>query len=388
MPHSKYAHLIARAFPGISAMEVEALIARGLEKEYSAGTILCHEGAHEEVFYLILEGMVEVTKVINDMESRHLKQLGPGEFFGEMALIHNAPRAATVTAITPLTVLEIDRDAFEQVLQRSSSVSLALVREISRRLRENDEMAIEDLRLRARELAEAYQKLAEQELWRREFLTNIAHHLRTPLTSIQGYLQLLQQGAVPASQSDHVLEILDQNVRQIVHLVNGILFLQEIDLILDKFQPVDLVALVEEVVAGFQERAARQQVVFRLQMEKALPPIPADARHLGRALSELIDNAIKFSPEGGKVEIGLKRIGDWVEIAVQDEGIGIAPENLASIFDRYHHLDGEGEHLFEGVGLGLAIAGQVIKQHRGEIRVESQVGKGSIFTIRLRIGES
>ena len=91
-----------------------------------------------------------------------------------MALIHNAPRAATVTAISPLTVLEINRQAFERILKRSSSVSLALVREISRRLRENDEMAIEDLRARARELAEAYQKLAEEGLRRREFLTNIA----------------------------------------------------------------------------------------------------------------------------------------------------------------------------------------------------------------------
>jgi CRP-like cAMP-binding protein len=152
--------IIPHAFPGISPGEVAELINNSKLMNYPAETVLCRENTVEDTFYLILEGEVEVTKMINNDETRLLKTLTSGDFFGEMALIHNAPRAATVKTITPLIALEIHRQAFDQVLKNSSSVSLAMVREISRRLRENDEMAIGDLRMRASELAEAYQKLA------------------------------------------------------------------------------------------------------------------------------------------------------------------------------------------------------------------------------------
>ena len=214
---------------------------------YPAGTILCHENAIEDTFYLILEGEVEVTKVINNNETRLLKKLAAGDFFGEMALIHNAPRAATVKALTPLIGLEIHKDAFDQVLKNSSSVSLAMVREISRRLRENDELAIDDLRMRASELAEAYQKLAEQEVARRDFLTNVSHQLRTPLTAANGYLQMLQKGAIPPEKTTEIMELVTRNVQQIAGLVNDILFVQEMDLILEQFESVNLVDLVRQV---------------------------------------------------------------------------------------------------------------------------------------------
>jgi CRP-like cAMP-binding protein len=99
----------------------------------------------EDTFYIILEGEAEVTKVINPSEVRMLKKLNSGDFFGEMALIHNAPRAATVTAKTHLVALELNKKAFERVLKNSSTMAMTMVREISSRLRTNDEMAVEDL---------------------------------------------------------------------------------------------------------------------------------------------------------------------------------------------------------------------------------------------------
>src|SRR5687767_7600831 len=169
------AKIIPQAFPGISPVEVQELVESSRVKSYPAGTILCREDETEFTFYMLLDGEVEVTKGINNTEARLLKTLTPGDFFGEMALIHNAPRAATVTTKTDVIVLELDKAAFDRVLRRSPSVSIAMVREISNRLRMNDQMAIEDLRVRAAELAEAYQKLAEQEVTRHEFLTTVAH---------------------------------------------------------------------------------------------------------------------------------------------------------------------------------------------------------------------
>ena len=186
--------IIPRAFPGIKPSEIEELIAHSQVRAYPPGSILCRENATEDRFYMILEGEAEVTKVINNNETRLLKTLSAGDFFGEMALIHNAPRAATVAAKSDLTTLELDKAAFDRVLHNSSSIAMAMVSEISNRLRSNDQLAVDDLRMRASELAEAYQKLAEQDLARREFLTNVAHELRTPLMVASGYLQMLQRG--------------------------------------------------------------------------------------------------------------------------------------------------------------------------------------------------
>jgi CRP-like cAMP-binding protein len=247
--------IIPRAFPGIKPNEIEDLIANSQVHTYSPGSVLCRENAIEDRFYMILEGEVEVSKSINNQEARLLKTLGPGDFFGEMALIHNAPRAATVTAKSALTALELDKTSFNRVLHNSTSVALAMVSEISNRLRSNDELAVDDLRMRASELAEAYQRLAEQELARREFLTNIAHELRTPLMVANGYLQMLQRGLMNGDQLTAGIETVARNVQQIASLVNDILFLQEMELVLPEFQAVDMNGIANQVVDNYLEKA-------------------------------------------------------------------------------------------------------------------------------------
>jgi two-component system sensor histidine kinase VicK len=98
----------------------------------------------------------------------------------------------------------------------------------------------------------------------------------------------------------------------------------------------------------------------------------------------LVDNAIKFSPKGGDVEIRMKDQGENIQVSVEDHGIGIPKENMTHIFDRFYHLERSGDDLFGGIGLGLAITRQVIQQHQGNISVESEAGKGSIFTLTLK----
>ncbi|MBI4731493.1 MAG: cyclic nucleotide-binding domain-containing protein [Chloroflexi bacterium] len=379
--------IIPRAFPGISPGEVAELINNSQLKNFPPDTVLCRENEVEDTFYLILEGEVEVTKVINNSEKRLLKSLGAGDFFGEMALIHNAPRAATVRTVTPLIALEINKESFDRVLHNSPSISLAMVHEISRRLRENDEMAIDDLRLRASELAEAYQKMAEMEAARRDFLTNVSHQLRTPLMAAGGYLQMLQKGALPAEKIPEAIETVTRNVQQITSLVNDILFVQEMELILEKFEPVSLVDLARHVVARYDEKAQARKLKLRVKPDLFLPAVMGDAQSLERALVSLVDNAVKFSPDGGEVEIRLRRKGEQVAVSVKDQGIGIPPETLPRIFDRFYHLDKSGDQLFEGLGIGLAITKQVLSQHFGRLEVESAPGKGSTFTMWLNVGK-
>jgi signal transduction histidine kinase len=376
--------IIPRAFPGITPDEIEELIANSQVRSYLPGAVLCRENAVEDRFYMILDGEVEVSKSINNSESRLLQTLSAGDFFGEMALIHNAPRAATVTAKTALTTLELDKFAFDRVIHKSTSIAMAMVSEISNRLRQNDKLAVDDIRIRASELAEAYQKLAEQDLARREFLSNIAHELRTPLMVASGNLQILQKGVLKGEQLAAGIDTVARNVQQIVTLVNDILFLQEMDLVLPEFQKVDMNEIGYVVIGKYAAAAQEHGVSLKFTPQPKLPPVWGDAKSLERALMALVDNAIKFSPRGGDVKINLSSGAEKILVSVEDHGIGIARQNLPRIFDRFYHLDKSEDDLFSGIGLGLAITRQVIEQHQGSLDVISAPGKGSTFTLTLK----
>lgn len=374
---------VNKAFPGIPESEAEKLILAGQVNKYAPGTSLCQEGNVEDTFYVILSGGVEVTKQINDTENRLLKKLYPGDFFGEMGLIHDAPRAATVTTTSDVTVMEIDKLGFKEVLQESSTVSLAMVREVSRRLRENDEMAIEDLRLKAGELAEAYQQLAEHDLARREFLTTIAHELRTPLTSASGYLQMIQMGAMQGEDHKRALESVSNSVQRIIDLTNDILFLQEMDLIFSNFLPINLRDMIQNIIDDEKDHAGKMGVKVEFEVEESLPLIHGDLKSLDRAFRALLNNAIKFSLNGGVVEIRVTSTQEYVLVHIRDEGIGIRESDLAHIFDRFWRTEEYEGVLFDGIGLGLAIAKQVVKQHKGTIDIESEYKKGAEFIVAL-----
>ncbi|HET9909338.1 MAG TPA: ATP-binding protein [Anaerolineales bacterium] len=376
--------IIPRAFPGIKLPEVEELIANSQVRTYSAGTVLCRENAVEDRFYMILEGEVEVTKNINNNETRLLKTLSPGDFFGEMALIHNAPRAATVVAKTELTTLELDKNGFDRVLHNSTSIAMAMVSEISNRLRANDQMAVDDIRIRATELANAYQKLAEQEMARREFLSNIAHELRTPLMIATGFLQMLQRGMVSGELLKNGIDTVARNVQQIATLVNDILFLQEMELVLPEFQPVDMSELASQVLERYKAKALERGVRLRLEADSNLPMASGDPKSLERALMAIVDNAIKFSPMGGDVIVRLRSTNENVIVAVTDHGIGMSSDTLPRIFDRFYHTERQDDNLFGGIGLGLSITRQVIMQHQGSLDVTSEPNQGSTFTLTLK----
>lgn len=375
-----------RAFPGIPVKEAQELIASGQVHTYPNGTVLCHEDAYESTFYIILDGLVKVTKMINPAhnETRSLKTLEAGDFFGEMGLLQEAPRAATVTAIQPTTVLEIRKEFFNDLLRTSASLSRAMIQEVVSRLRQNDAMAIEDLRLKAGELANAYQQLAEQEYARREFLTTIAHELRTPLTAAQGFLQMIETSqSLDAETRANAIHTASRNLQQIINLVNDILFIQEMDLILPNFEPVDLGSLLRQAADQCRERLVENQIDLYLNLPPDLPKISGDPKSLLRAFAAILDNAVKYSYKGGQVEVNARQQDGKIRIEVRDHGVGIAPDVLLRIFDRFFHIDQIDGQLYRGAGLGLSIARQVIEQHNGRIQVASQPKEGASVTILL-----
>jgi signal transduction histidine kinase len=195
---------------------------------------------------------------------------------------------------------------------------------------------------------------------------------------------MLQRGIVSGDQVTAGIDTVARNVQQIATLVNDILFLQEMDLVLPEFQEVDINEVAAQVFARYNPKAKERNVNLRLLPSPSLPPVSGDYKSLERALMALVDNAIKFSPKGGDVEIRMKDQGENIQVSVEDHGIGIPKENMTHIFDRFYHLERSGDDLFGGIGLGLAITRQVIQQHQGNISVESEAGKGSIFTLTLK----
>lgn len=296
--------ILVKAFPGIPPAQAEDLFSMSEMRAYPVDTVLCHEGAQETTFFILLEGEVRVTKRFDDTEERLLKHLHPGDFFGEMAIINNAPRAAKVVSTCPVVVLEICKETFDNLLQKSSYLTIALMREVNQRQRENDEMAINDLRQKAAELAEAYHQLSTLEQDRREFLTTIAHELRTPLMVANGFLQVIRSGMLQAVALNSTLDTIQRNMQEITSLTNDFLclqemdliLLQEMDLILPEFRPTDIDAVVALVVEQLHSRAEQNKVSLQLSIDPILPQVPADAKSLSRAIVPVLDNAIKFSP--------------------------------------------------------------------------------------------
>ncbi len=381
---------LLRAFPGIPLDEAEELIASGEVHQYPANTVLCHEDMVEPTFYILLDGRVKVTKMIDPAhnEVRLLKTLEVGDFFGEMGLLQNAPRAASVTTLSPVSVLEIRKEIFNTMIRSSASLSRAMVQEVVRRLRQNDQMAIEDLRLKAGELAVAYQRLAEQEYTRREFLTTIAHELRTPLTAARGFLQMVETGLSQGYNLDSetqqtAIRTASRHIEQIINLVNDILFVQEMDLILPRFEPLDLAAVLRGLADSSQSKLLEHQVSLYLNLQPNLPQISGDPKSLERAFNAILDNAIKFSYEGGQVEISAFLSNNKIRLEFRDHGVGIPENALPRIFDRFFHLDEVEGRLYGGVGLGLSIARQVIEQHNGRIHVTSTPKEGTTVSIQL-----
>lgn len=215
------------------------------------------------------------------------------------------------------------------------------------------------------------------------FIENTSHEFKTPLSILQTSLYLLEKQADPDKQKQYVEKIREQ-IGSLVRLVEELVRMTELDdLTQVKRQKVDLNLLVEEAAARVQSRAEAKRLVLTRQLESSLPLISADADWAGEMLVEILDNAIRYTPEGGAVTVRTRLYEEYLVVEIQDSGVGIPPDVLPHIFERFYRADEA--HSTRGFGLGLAIAKKVAELHEGEIRVKSEVGKGSTFTILLPV---
>lgn len=238
------------------------------------------------------------------------------------------------------------------------------------------------------ELEKANAELRELDRLKSEFVSTVSHELRTPLNIIIGHAEVLQDELF-GPLNDHQKRYVDNIVRSARHLldlVENILDLSKIEsgkLELN-MQPFDVAEAVEEVRALLAPLAERKNIRLRVRIDPDLREVVADRLRFKQILYNLMSNAIKFTPDGGRVNVVLERLPDgWVQIVVQDTGIGIPKEHFETIFERFRQLDSSFSREWEGTGLGLALTREFVRLHGGRIEVQSEVGKGSTFTVFL-----
>jgi GAF domain-containing protein len=252
-------------------------------------------------------------------------------------------------------------------------------------------IAIENARLyqqiehQSSRLKDAIKELQELDRLRNQLVQNVSHELRTPLTLIQGYAELLineDLGPLAAAQRN-AMEMIHERAVILARLIYNLTALQAIPREALALVPLSVTEVTNQVLSDYRQLASRSDVQFDVDLAEDLPLIRADRERLALAFLHLIDNAIKFSPDGGTVWIRAWGEKEWVCLSVRDEGIGIAPEHIDRIFERFYQADGSTTRRFGGMGIGLALVWEIVEAHEGKVDVTSNVGQGSVFTVRL-----
>lgn len=236
------------------------------------------------------------------------------------------------------------------------------------------------------QLRRQYEQLLKLDLLKSNFVNSVTHELRTPLTSIMGYAEFLEDeigGPVSTEQRDFIHQI-QRGAKRLEYLLNDLLDFAKMEAgtFTLKVAPADLCSWVIEVVESLRPQADERAVRLETRLPDGPLDLEMDAQRIGQVLTNLLGNALKFSPQGGTVTVSAKRQGETIRCEFQDQGPGIAEADMPKLFQRFSQLDA-GLRMGKGAGLGLSISKALVEAHGGRIGVESTAGMGSIFWFEL-----
>jgi PAS domain S-box-containing protein len=233
-------------------------------------------------------------------------------------------------------------------------------------------------------LSSQNKSLRELDRLKDEFIGLVSHELRTPLTSIIGYVELLRDERARGLDAGQFIEVIERNAHRLLRLVADLLFLSGMNSgkMTTEFSAEDLAELVTSTVEEMRPEAERKHIDLTVSAE----PVPAftmDAMRISQLLGNLISNALKFTPDGGRVNVSLELAGEDAVLAVTDSGIGIPAAEQEWVFERFFRTATATKQAIPGTGLGLTITKAIVEAHHGTITVESEEGRGSTFRVRL-----
>lgn len=269
----------------------------------------------------------------------------------------------------------LDLVVTEQILQLQSALHQSN-RQLEQRVRERTE-----------DLQQALQRLSELNELKSNFISNISHELRTPLTHLKGYLTILADltlGPLNEEQVTAVTTLLraEDRLEQLIEDLIQFSLVARGEISLNR-TPISVVDLIQAATLRSERLANARSIKLCLHHAEGLPLVSVDREKIFWVILQLLDNAIKFTPQGGQVTITVQREGQLVNVGISDTGIGIAAHRLDEIFEPFHQLDSSATRHFSGTGLGLAMVKRILEAHGAAIHVRSELGKGSHFDFSL-----
>jgi signal transduction histidine kinase len=244
----------------------------------------------------------------------------------------------------------------------------------------------EESEARAEELEAAYKELKESDRLKDELVQNVSHELRTPLTFVKGYVDLLmdgEEGLLNAEQQEY-LQIVSDKTDDITRIIEDIITLQRINASNLQLETVPMTDVLTTAVSTHRLVADKKGLTIKADfVEDKAAVVSIDKGRINQVIDNLVGNAMKFSPDGGTITIGMNKLDYAVCVSIRDEGIGMPPDQHERIFERFYQIDGSARRRFGGTGIGLAIVKRIIDAHEGQIWVESEINKGSSFFFTL-----
>ncbi len=354
------------------------------ERRFDKDDILFFEDMPGDSFFIVIEGELEVWKRYGQSDSVLLSVVGPGHALGEMALIDERPRSATVRVRSPVRAYTIKAGDFTNLMLTDAAICVSLLRAVTMMVRRSNDAHILDLDRQNRELSRAYKELQalQDELVSRErlsvigkFSSLILHDIRNPLSALKSRIELLRHNWQDRSYFDESLTRINSDISRMEMLAAEFLDYARGDIRLQMS-----IASIDELLTRFRDsmssRLEKTGVSLTLTNEVTRPVI-LDTDRILRVLINAGENACKAMSSGGILEVTVRVDGERLSILVRDTGCGMSPEVLSHIFEPFYSGSAG------GTGLGMIIIKSIVDAHHGEVSVHSEEGVGTVVTIVL-----
>ncbi len=355
----------AELFRLLRPEELERVSSAAQERAFSVGQEIFREGDPGDGLYVVMEGFVEISGVINDAQRQMLTQVAPGGVFGEMSVIEQLPRSASATALMPTRVLFVSRAEMQTLIERSPALAAALLQLVSHRLREFNQHYL-------REVVQAERLAAVG-----RFARSIVHDLKNPMNIISLTSEMFGKADAPLQFRANAQARIQKQIVRINDLITDILQFTQGDQVLARAM-INYARFIEQVAAEL--RAELELKSVSLIIGDAPPEIflSLDAKLMRRVIVNLVHNAVDVLREGGNITLNFSVETGKVQTDIKDNGPGIAPEIASKLFQPFA-THGKAH----GSGLGLSICKKIIEDHRGNIRAQNDPAGGAVFSFTL-----